>query len=164
MRSEEIPSVRIYFLCDRRKWRLMKSLFIESRRLRFSPCIGIDWMHCTCHLSSAYHVIYFQFSGRSKKLQIRTSAYGILKMHNTGKIREMSYVRHLTAYHIPSPLPKFKLCKTSMQVAPANLSVYYVNNGSHWYPEVSQESFILDCKFKFSGLRIVKVSNITSPT
>ena len=50
---------------------------------------------------------------------------------NTGEIREITYVRHLTAYHTPSPLPKFKLCKTSMQVAPANLSVYYVNNGSH---------------------------------
>ena len=87
-----------------------------------------------------------------------------LKMHNTGKIREMSYVRHLTAYHIPSHLPKFKLYNTSTQVAPANLSVYYVNNGSHWYPEVTQESFSLDSKFKFSGLRIVNVSNITSLT
>ena len=50
-------------------------------------------------------------------------------MHNTGKIREMSYALHLTSYHIISPLPKFKLCNTSMQVERLVLSSFPVSFG-----------------------------------
>jgi len=60
-----------------------------------------------------------------------TKFFCVLKMHNTSKMREVGYVCHLTACRIPSHLPKYELYKTSMQVAPANLSVYYVNSGRH---------------------------------
>jgi len=63
-----------------------------------------------------------------------------LKMHSAGIIREVSYEWHLTAYHIPSHLPKFGLCKTGMQVAPAHLSVYHVHIDIHWYPEVTPKA------------------------
>ena len=47
----------------------------------------------------------------------------------------MSYVRHLTAYHIPSPLPKFKLCHPDMlwfvQVATVHFIDYYVHHICH---------------------------------
>jgi len=75
-----------------------------------------------------------------------------------------NYGCHLTAFIIPSHLQKFKLCMPNMQVVPAQSCVCYVNIGVHWYREVTQESLILDSKFKISSFRITKVIRKTRQT